>query len=211
LDKVKEINTPEYIPNEQVRADLNINRNFNRQKITCVNVLFILNQKDILRCRVLTSGIFETTFTLDKVNFHMFDVGGQRDERRKWIQCFNDVTAIIFVTAMSGYNLTLREDATQNRLRESLDLFKSLWTNRLIFCSFAIKIKTGLNLCLNLKIFSRYLKTISTILFLNKLDLLTEKIVAGRSKLEEFFPEFKTYQIPNETNGNANLVFSTQN
>ena len=55
----------------------------------------------------------------------MFDVGGQRDERRKWIQCFNDVTAIIFVTAMSGYNLTLREDATQNRLKESLDLFKN--------------------------------------------------------------------------------------
>ena len=63
----------------------------------------------------------------------MFDVGGQRDERRKWIQCFNDVTAIIFVTAMSGYNLTLREDATQNRLRESLDLFKNLWNNRLVF------------------------------------------------------------------------------
>lgn len=62
----------------------------------------------------------------------MFDVGGQRDERRKWIQCFNDVTAIIFVTAMSGYNLTLREDATQNRLRESLDLFKNLWNNRLV-------------------------------------------------------------------------------
>jgi hypothetical protein len=35
----------------------------------------------------------------------MFDVGGQRDERRKWIQCFNDVTAIIFVCASSSYNL----------------------------------------------------------------------------------------------------------
>lgn len=104
----------------------------------------------------------------------MFDVGGQRDERRKWIQCFNDVTAIIFVTAMSGYNLTLREDATQNRLRESLELFKSLWNNR-------------------------WLKTISTILFLNKLDLLTEKIVAGRSKIEDFFPEFTRYQLPADT------------
>ncbi len=31
---------------------------------------------------------------------------------------------------MSGYNLTLREDATQNRLRESLDLFKNIWNNR---------------------------------------------------------------------------------
>jgi hypothetical protein len=62
--------------------------------------------------------------------FSMFDVGGQRDERRKWIQCFNDVTAIIFVTACSSYNMVLREDPTQNRLRESLDLFKSIWNNR---------------------------------------------------------------------------------
>jgi guanine nucleotide-binding protein subunit alpha len=63
----------------------------------------------------------------------MFDVGGQRDERRKWIQCFNDVTAIIFVTACSSYNMVLREDPTQNRLRESLDLFRSIWNNRYWF------------------------------------------------------------------------------
>lgn len=63
----------------------------------------------------------------------MFDVGGQRDERRKWIQCFNDVTAIIFVTACSSYNMVLREDPTQNRLRESLDLFKSIWNNRCVW------------------------------------------------------------------------------
>ena len=71
----------------------------------------------------------------------MFDVGGQRDERRKWIQCFNDVTAIIFVTAMSGYNLTLREDATQNRLKESLDLFKNLWLRLCIVFIFIFKMR----------------------------------------------------------------------
>ncbi|XP_058620657.1 guanine nucleotide-binding protein G(olf) subunit alpha isoform X5 [Onychostoma macrolepis] len=85
--------------------------------------------QDLLRCRVLTSGIFETRFQVDKVNFHMFDVGGQRDERRKWIQCFNDVTAIIFVAASSSYNMVIREDNSTNRLRESLDLFRSIWTN----------------------------------------------------------------------------------
>ena len=60
----------------------------------------------------------------------MFDVGGQRDERRKWIQCFNDVTAIIYVTASSSYDMMLMEDTSQNRLKESLDLFKSIWNNR---------------------------------------------------------------------------------
>lgn len=62
----------------------------------------------------------------------MFDVGGQRDERRKWIQCFNDVTAIIFVTACSSYNMVLREDPSQNRVKESLELFKSIWNNRCV-------------------------------------------------------------------------------
>ncbi|XP_039983513.1 guanine nucleotide-binding protein G(olf) subunit alpha-like [Xiphias gladius] len=126
--------------------------------------------QDLLRCRVLTSGIFETRFQVDKVNFHMFDVGGQRDERRKWIQCFNDVTAIIFVAASSSYNMVIREDNSTNRLRESLDLFRSIWTNR-------------------------FLKTISVILFLNKQDMLAEKILAGKSKLEDYFPEYKNYQV----------------
>ncbi|WAR13148.1 GNAS-like protein, partial [Mya arenaria] len=96
-----------------------------------------------------------------------------RDERRKWIQCFNDVTAIIFVTACSSYNLVLREDPSQNRLRESLELFKSIWNNR-------------------------WLRTISVILFLNKQDLLAEKVKSGKSKIEEYFPDFKRYQIPSE-------------
>uniref|UniRef100_A0AAX7VH20 GNAS complex locus n=1 Tax=Astatotilapia calliptera TaxID=8154 RepID=A0AAX7VH20_ASTCA len=128
---------------------------------------------DLLRCRVLTSGIFETRFQVDKVNFHMFDVGGQRDERRKWIQCFNDVTAIIFVVASSSYNMVIREDNNTNRLREALDLFRSIWNNR-------------------------WLRTISVILFLNKQDMLAEKVLAGKSKIEDYFPEYARYTIPNE-------------
>ncbi|KPP57783.1 hypothetical protein Z043_124458 [Scleropages formosus] len=145
--------------------------------------------QDLLRCRVLTSGIFETKFQVDKVNFQcvrrfsttstaplhvaMFDVGGQRDERRKWIQCFNDVTAIIFVVASSSYNMVIREDNSTNRLREALDLFRSIWNNR-------------------------WLRTISVILFLNKQDMLAEKVLAGKSKIEEYFPEYARYAVPSE-------------
>uniref|UniRef100_A0A8C4RZL3 Guanine nucleotide-binding protein G(Olf) subunit alpha n=1 Tax=Erpetoichthys calabaricus TaxID=27687 RepID=A0A8C4RZL3_ERPCA len=129
--------------------------------------------QDLLRCRVLTSGIFETRFQVDKVNFHMFDVGGQRDERRKWIQCFNDVTAIIFVVACSSYNMVIREDNNTNRLRESLDLFRSIWNNR-------------------------WLRTISIILFLNKQDMLAEKVLAGKSRIEDYFPEYERYTVPDD-------------
>lgn len=38
------------------------------------------------------------------------DVGGQRSERKKWIHCFEDVTAIIFCVAMSEFDLFLIED-----------------------------------------------------------------------------------------------------
>jgi len=131
------------------------------------------NNQDLLRCRILTRGIIETRFQVDKVNFHMFDVGGQRDERRKWIQCFNDVTAIIFVVACSSYNLVLREDTSQNRLRESLELFKNIWNNR-------------------------FLKTISVILFLNKQDLLRDKVLAGKSKIEDYFSDYARYRIPED-------------
>ena len=42
--------------------------------------------------------------------FRMFDVGGQRSERKRWIHCFEGVTAIIFIVAMSEYDLSLAED-----------------------------------------------------------------------------------------------------
>lgn len=42
--------------------------------------------------------------------YRMFDVGGQRSERKKWIHCFEGVTAIIFCVAMSAYDLVLAED-----------------------------------------------------------------------------------------------------
>jgi len=131
------------------------------------------SNQDLLRCRVLTRGIIETRFQVDRVHFHMFDVGGQRDERRKWIQCFNDVTAIIFVVACSSYNLVLREDQSQNRLKESLDLFTGIWNNR-------------------------FLKTISVILFLNKQDMLRLKVLAQKSKIEDYFPDYARYRTPDD-------------
>ena len=45
----------------------------------------------------------------------MFDVGGQRSERKKWIHCFESVTSIIFCTALSEYDQVLLEERNQVR------------------------------------------------------------------------------------------------
>ena len=43
----------------------------------------------------------------------MFDVGGQRSERKKWIHCFENVTSIIFCVALSEYDQCLLEESNQ--------------------------------------------------------------------------------------------------
>ncbi|CAB1314628.1 unnamed protein product [Coregonus sp. 'balchen'] len=146
--------------------------------------------QDLLRCRVLTSGIFETRFQVDKVNFHMFDVGGQRDERRKWIQCFNDVTAIIFVVASSSYNMVIREDNQTNRLQEALNLFKNIWNNRQDLSMLSPPFS-------HLPLSPPH-KAITVLDILNCCDLLAEKVLAGKSKIEEYFPEFARYTTPDD-------------
>lgn len=51
----------------------------------------------------------------------MVDVGGQKSERRKWIHCFQDVTSILFLVSLSGYDQCLVED--KDAVRFSLPLF----------------------------------------------------------------------------------------
>jgi guanine nucleotide-binding protein subunit alpha len=54
---------------------------------------------------------------------YVVDVGGQRSERRKWMHCFSNVHAILFVASLSCYDQNLREDIYQNSMIETLLLF----------------------------------------------------------------------------------------
>jgi GTPase SAR1 family protein len=71
---------------------------------------YVPDEQDVLRSRVQTTGIIETSFRVKQLTYRVVDVGGQRSERRKWIQCFDDVRAVLFVCALSGYDMTLFED-----------------------------------------------------------------------------------------------------
>jgi len=71
---------------------------------------YIPTDQDILRARLRTTGISESTFDVGSLIYRMFDVGGQRSERKKWIHVFDNVQAILFLVAISAYDSVLIED-----------------------------------------------------------------------------------------------------
>uniref|UniRef100_A0A3B3ZGC8 Guanine nucleotide-binding protein subunit alpha n=1 Tax=Periophthalmus magnuspinnatus TaxID=409849 RepID=A0A3B3ZGC8_9GOBI len=123
---------------------------------------YVPTQQDVLRVRVPTTGIIEYVFDVEKVVFRMVDVGGQRSERKKWIHCFEYVTSIMFLAALSEYDQVLIE-SDNNRMEESLALFQTI-------------------------LHSPWFISASVMLFLNKVDLLTEKIMY--SHLADYFPKY---------------------
>ncbi|XP_076584018.1 guanine nucleotide binding protein (G protein) alpha v1 isoform X2 [Chaetodon auriga] len=90
---------------------------------------YVPTETDVLRVRLRTTGVIETQFKVKHLVFRMYDVGGQRTERRKWIGCFEDVRAVLFVVSLSGYDMTLVEDPSMNRLQESMKLFSAICNN----------------------------------------------------------------------------------
>ena len=145
---------------------------------------YIPGNQDILRCRLATTGVHFTNFTTgqDKQTFRMYDVGGQRGERKKWIHCFENVTAILYVASLIEYDQVLAEDRSKNRLHESLALFEGVIT-------------------------LPWFKQASVILFLNKKDLFEDKI--KEVFISEYHPSYlgdnkdlTKDQVPNE-DGNS--------
>ncbi|KAJ3116843.1 hypothetical protein HDU96_008624 [Phlyctochytrium bullatum] len=76
---------------------------------------YIPTDQDILSARVITTSITETQIKVESMTFRIFDVGGQRSERKKWAPYFDDVKCIIFIADISAYDLTLVEENTVNR------------------------------------------------------------------------------------------------
>ena len=143
---------------------------------------YVPTLQDILYCRKTTKGVIETRINIDRWNrfltkklkikfslifsvpFLFVDVGGQRTQRQKWFQCFESVTSILFMASTSEYDQVLLEDRKTNRVQESRNIFDTIINN---------------------KIFER----ISVILFLNKIDLLQQKVIHGN--IHHYFPEFE--------------------
>ena len=108
--------------------------------------------RDVLLARVQTAHVFMDKCQIKDTNFEIYDVGGKRSEQRKRIDCFDHVTTVIFVAALSEYDQTLAEAKRTNRMVEALDIFRSVCKNRAF-------------------------SNTSIMLFLNKQDLFAEKIM----------------------------------
>ncbi|KAG1053792.1 hypothetical protein G6F46_006250 [Rhizopus delemar] len=124
---------------------------------------YVPDEQDVLRARLKTTGITEIQFPMGGLSIHMFDVGGQRSERKKWIHCFDNVTSVIFCVALSEYDQALLEESNQNRMLESLALFESVVNSRWFIRS-------------------------SVMLLLNKVDIFKAKLTV--SPLENYFPDY---------------------
>ncbi|VDM42940.1 unnamed protein product [Toxocara canis] len=119
--------------------------------------------RDILFCRKATRGITEHVFEIQRIPFRFIDVGGQRSQRQKWFQCFEDITSILFMVASCEYDQVILEDRRTNRVVESRSIFETIANNK----SFA---------------------NVSIILFMNKSDLLEQKV--PNSDIRQYFADF---------------------
>ncbi|KAJ7269396.1 guanine nucleotide binding protein, alpha subunit [Mycena haematopus] len=120
---------------------------------------FIPTDADVLKARLKTMGVVEHTFSISSgsnrgVQWKIYDVGGSRNQRQAWAPYFEDINAIIFLAPISAFDQVLTEDPVVNRVEDSLQLWQSVVSNKL-------------------------LAKVNIVLFLNKCDLLQAKLDAG--------------------------------
>jgi GTPase SAR1 family protein len=118
----------------------------------------------IVSVRTKTTGVTEAPLAIESDQITLVDVGGQRSERRKWVNVFEGVNVVLYVISMSDYDQTLSEEISVNRMAESLEIFEKM-SNHVVF------------------------ENAVFIVFLNKYDILKQKLEAG-SYPTEVFPDY---------------------
>ena len=145
-------------------------------------------------------------FDFEDITFQMIDVGGisslqcfrslhyldaliappgQRSERRKWIHCFEGITAVIFCG-----NERIRSDVTRRRYHGMVHLLQSLLslTGSAQLLRQQNRMKESLLLWEEI-CNSRWFSNTTFILFMNKMDIFAEKI--RRIDLSVLFPDYE--------------------
>jgi len=146
--------------------------------ISCINLDYIMehidrivapnavpNDEDVLRTRNRTTGTVELEFCYEnKQDFKFVDVGGQKSERRKWSQVIQNPDAVLYFTSLTDFDVPIMVDSPKTKLQESLEIWESV-----------VKAPAFANSIV--------------ILFLNKVDLFTEKL--KKVDMTKAFPDYK--------------------
>jgi len=139
---------------------------------------FELTEEDYVMSRIMTTGIISTEINSPPLKFTVIDVGGQRNERRKWLHCFDNVNALLYIVNLNGYNSVLYEDNSVNRMQECFNLFKQTANNEIF-------------------------KNTPIFLLFNKKDLFEEKI---RTESINICEEFSDYTGSGELMDSLNFI-----
>lgn len=122
--------------------------------------------EDILQARVRTVGVTEEVFRIDSAtSYRVIDVGGSTSQRLIWDRFFDDAQAIIFLAPISAFNQSLLEDPKMNRVLDSLETWSQIIENPL-------------------------LARVTLIVFLNKIDILKQKLKDG-TRVDRYFQVYK--------------------
>jgi len=134
---------------------------------------YIPTQEDILHIYIPTKRTIEFELDRDKMKMRKWpkchdsikfiDMGGLRSERRKWIHCFKQVGAIVFLASLSEYDQMMYGNQNITRLEESIALFQTVMD---------------------------WFEYSSFILFLNKIDIFKQKVMYTDSHLSKYYSDF---------------------
>ena len=110
------------------------------------------------------TGIIIKPLVIINIAYNIYDVGGTRAERRKWIHCFEDTDVVIFLVDISAYDRCLYEDNEINMMRDALTLFDNICNDQRFLIS-------------------------NMVLFFIKVHSLQRKLAI--SPIRKYFPDFK--------------------
>ena len=119
---------------------------------------YVPTKEDQLKVKRPTTGLLEETFETGGVaqqKYQIVDVGGAKNERRKWMHHFENVRGVIYVASLSSFDELMFEDESQNAMVDQIQLFD--------------------NVCNN-KHYVPWFKKSAMVLLLNKTDLFSDKI-----------------------------------
>ncbi|EFP05535.1 hypothetical protein GCK72_018396 [Caenorhabditis remanei] len=122
------------------------------------------SDRDLIMAYVPTCGVQNVIFTASNQSFQLFDIGGQKIDRRKWALQYEGIDAIFFCLAISEYDQVMSEDMVTNRLDDALSLLKTISEEPMF-------------------------ATTPIYLFLNEIDVFCEKLDV--IPLSKYKPDFK--------------------